>query len=75
MYLGFLFKPQKPVPVARVEPASAPRDRRFARLERRRRADRRRGNHRNYTGKSKRITVDRRKYSAKRRGNTAESAA
>ena len=75
MYIGFLLKPKKLSQVEKLEPTSAPRDRRCARLERRRRAERRRGNHQIYTGKSRRITIDRREYLAKRRGETAESAA
>jgi hypothetical protein len=75
MYIDFLLKRKKTSQVEKLEPAPAPSDRRCARLERRRRTDRRRGNHQNYTGKSRRVTVDRRDQLAERRGETAESAA
>jgi len=55
MYIDFLLERRKTSRVEKLEPAPAPTDRRCARLERRRRADRRRGNHQNYTGKSRRV--------------------
>jgi hypothetical protein len=75
MYIDFLLKRKKTSQVENLEPAPALTDRRCARLGRRRRADRRRGKHQNYTGKSRRVTIDRRNQLAERRGETAESAA
>ena len=57
------------------EPAPAPTDRRGARLERRRGADRRRGNNQSYTGASRRDTIDRREALAERREDLTESTA
>ena len=75
MYIDFLLERRKTSRVEKLEPAPTPSDRRCARLERRRRADRRSGNHQNYTGKSRRVTIDRRKQLPERRGETDESAA
>ena len=66
---------KKSSPVEKVETTLAPRDRRCARLGRRRRADRRRGNSQNYTGVSRRETIDRREKLAERREDITESAA
>jgi hypothetical protein len=75
MLFNFLFK-RKISPVsAKPEPESVPADRRTARLERRRRADRRRGNNQNYTGPSRREIIDRREQLRNRREDITESAA
>ena len=75
MYIDFLLKRKKTSQVEKHEPTPAPTDRRSARLERRRRADRRRGNNQNYTGASRRKTIDRREVLAERREDLTESAA
>ncbi len=75
MYFDFLLKRKKSPRLEKHEPTPAPTDRRSARLERRRRADRRRGDNQNYTGASRRETIDRREKLAERRGAVIESAA
>ena len=75
MYIDFLLKLKKSLRLEKHEPTPAPPDRRSARLERRRRADRRKGNNQNYTGASRRKTIDRREVLAERREDLTESAA
>jgi hypothetical protein len=67
MSIDFLLKRKKSPGPENHEQAPAPTDRRSSRLERRRRADRRGGNNLNYTGASRRETIDQRKVIAERR--------
>ena len=53
MYIGFLVKRKKALQVEKLDPAVVTIDRRRARLERRRRTERRNENLQNYTGESK----------------------
>ena len=75
MYINFLFKRKNSPASTKLEQEPAPADLRSARLERRRRADRRRGNNQNYTGPSRREIIDRREQLTDRREDITESAA
>ena len=75
MFIDFLFKRKKSPGLEKHEATPAPTDRRIVRLKKRRSAERRRGNTRNYTGASRRETIDRREVLAERREDITESAA
>jgi hypothetical protein len=72
MYIDFLLKRKKSPRLENHEPTPASTNRRSARLERRRRADRRRGNSQNYIGPSRRETIDQREVLAERREDVTE---
>ena len=72
MYIDFLLKRKKALQVEQLDPAVVTTDRRRSRLERRRRTERRKGNLQNYTGESRRVTIDRREKLAERRDITVE---
>ena len=78
MYIDFLLRrkrtPQEPEPETELLD-SASGERRSARFERRRRAERRTGNCQNYKGASRRETIDRREKVVARRNDYLDSLA
>ena len=75
MNLNFLFGRGKNSEVETQQADTPPPDRRQARLERRRRTDRRKDVQSNYKGEPKRETIDRRESVDERRGISSESEA